>query len=101
MRLLLIAACCTVLSGCFVREVYVYPARAPLPVLQRTAITPNAQTIEELRENQRKLIADFMVWEGVVLRRNKAILEYLEEHGYPTDPDSVFPRDSEGNVIRD
>ena len=102
MRLILVMISTLALSGClFTRTVYVEPARTPLPVIERPAIAPNATTVEELRANQRLLMNWGLLWEGVVLRRNEDILKTNQAGGYPTDPDSIYPRAADGSVVRD
>lgn len=101
MRLAMILVTCVLMSGClFTRTVYVEPARTPLPIIQRPAIIPNAESKEDLRSNQQMLMEWGLLWEGVVLRRNEAILKSNEAGGYPTDPDSIYPRAADGGVAR-
>lgn len=100
MKMLLVAIPALLLAGCFAKTVYVREAQAPLPVLPRPAISVNPTTEAQLRQDRERLKADILLWEGIVLERNRAILEANQAEGYPVDPDSIYPRAADGRVIR-
>jgi len=100
MRLLALLLAVLMLTGCFTHREFVEPDRAALQIVPRPAITPNPADLETAVANQRMLIDTIRAWEGVVIRHNEEVLAYDEEHGYPSEPDSVYIRRPDGTPVK-
>lgn len=102
MRLLPLFLALLMLQGCclFGKREFVYPDRAALEIVQRPAITPNPADLDTAVANQQMLIDTVRAWEGVVIRHNEEVLAYDEEHGYPSQPDSVYIRRPDGTPVK-